>query len=434
MYRVCISAVFFASILALATTPSAADSWPQWRGPSGRGVSAEQGLPTTWSRTENILWKAEMPGPSASTPIVDGGRVFVTVQVGTGPLQNMAMRGDDANAPVPNEGEYEVLFKLVCYDAKNGEVLWEREEPASLLAPTHAKHDGASPSCATDGERVYSWYAHGPVSAHDFEGNLLWRRDLAAENGPFDIRWGHASSPVVHGDRLILQCDHANAYLLALDKLSGEEIWRTSEGLNGRSYSTPLILDTGDREELVCNTQNGISAYDPYTGKLLWTCEGLGRVVSPSPSFADGVIYTSGGSRNSTFLAIRPGGNGDVTESHVVWEKPNGAPYTSSLLYAEGFLFSVDTSRASCFDAATGELVWRERIGGEYSASPVYADGKVYVVSEAGVTTVFEPSPEFRRLATNDLGERTLASPAIAGGRIFIRTDENLYCIGSSPE
>lgn len=407
-----------------------AESWPQWRGPSGQGISAEQGLPTSWSQTENVLWKVPLPGPSVSTPIVDGGRVFMTTQIGLGPKQNFGTRGGDANSPVPNEGEHQVVFKLLCYDANSGELLWEREEPAVSLAPTHTKHDGASPSCTTDGERVYSWFAHGPVSAHDFEGNLLWRRDLSKENGPFGIRWGHASSPVLYGDILILQCDHARAYLLAVDKLTGEDRWRTSEGLNNRSYSTPMVIDAGERKELVTSTQFGISSYNPDTGELLWTCKGLGKVVSPSPIFASGVVFTSGGTRNSTFLAIRAGGSGDVTESHIVWENPNGAPYTSSLLHVEGRLYGVDIARASCFDAATGELIWRERIGGDFSASPVYADGKIYAQSEAGVMTVFEAGPEYKHVSTNDLGERSLASPAIADGKIYIRTDNNLYCIG----
>lgn len=417
----------------MAAGAASAEPWPQWRGPQGNGISAEKNLPVSWSATENIAWKADLPGRSASSPIVWGDRVFVTAQIGQGPSEEMAAGAPDSNAQVAASGaKYDIHFEVFCFSAKDGKLLWKNRVEPGEITTVHKKHDLGSPSCATDGERVYAWFGSGPIVCLDMEGKVLWERDLSKEFGPFVIKWGHGSSPILHGDDLILLCDHTKSpFILAVDKKTGKDRWKSDKGLTGRSYSTPYIIETAGRKEMLVNEAFQILGFDPANGDLLWSAKGLDRVMSASPVFEDGVIYTSGGWRNAPFMALKPGGKGDVTETSVLWHKKNGAPYTPSMLVLDGLLYMADNSVALCVDAKNGEQVWKDRINGPFSASPVAADGKIYFVSEGGETSVLAPGREFKVLSRNLLEERTLASPAISGGRIFIRTDRHLFAIGA---
>ncbi len=417
-----------------AAAPAPAGDWPQWRGPAGTGVSQEEGLPTRWSRDEGVVWVRELAGVSTATPIVSGDAVFAVSQLGEAPVSSR-------EGVIPATGE--IRFAVEAFGRDDGRFLWGRTIPASgTLQPVHRKHNLASPSPVTDGERLYVWFATGQLIGLDLQGNVLWRRHLGEEIAPFDIRWAHGSSPVLWDDLLLLLCDHAPAaYLLAVDKRTGETRWRADRGKERRAYSTPLVVagETGD--QLIVNSDQRIDAYDPATGELLWHADQYQKVPVGSPVHGDGVVYTSRGYRSGPYVAVRARSGGDTAgtgddaagdpASRVVWRVATGAPYISSLLLYRGLIYMANENGVlRAVDAASGETVWEERAEGYFSASPVGADGKVYFLNEDGEAWVVEAARSFKLLARNPLGERTLASPAIAGGRIYIRSDRQLFAIG----
>lgn len=439
-------AVRLGCILAcLAVASAAAADWPHWRGPDGTGTTPDANLPVRWSATENVVWKAPIGGLGVSTPIVSGDRVFVTSQVGSGVRQpgnhprlvqggNAAEAGErELGAGRTVEAGAGTTFLVEAFSRADGRRLWtHRLDAEGELPGVHDKHNLASPSPTTDGERIYAWFGTGQIVALDMEGREVWSRHLGREIAPFELIWGHSSSPMLYEDLLILLCDHEPAsYLLALDKRTGRERWRADRGKGRLSYSTPLVVPGPSGPELVVNSSERVDAYDPRTGELLWYTGGTNRFPIPMPVFHDGVIYMSRGYRSGPYMAVRPGGRGDVTKSHVVWESGTGAPYISSLVFHEGLIYmATDVGAISVVDAETGQRVWQQRLDGIFSASPVAGDGKIYFVSETGETIVVQAGRTPTVLARNDLGERAIASPAIAGSRIFIRTDGHVFCIG----
>ncbi len=284
----------------------------------------------------------------------------------------------------------------------------------------------------TDGERVYAWFGTGQVIAVDMGGEAVWQRQLDEGEKSFNIAWGHASSPTLYGDALILQCDHGpGAYLLWLDARTGEEQRRVDRPSSTTSYSTPTVVPGPGGDELIVNASQRLEAYDPGTGELLWHTGENNQFPIGVPTYEAGVLYTSRGHRSGPYMAIRMGGRGDVTDSHVLWRVPTGAPYVSSVvLYRGNIYMSNGSGIISAVKAVTGERVWQERVGGVFSASPVAGDGKVYFVSETGETVVVAAGDSPRVLSRNPLDERVIASPAISNGRIFIRTDRHLVAIG----
>ena len=418
------------------------EDWPQWRGPGATGVSAEREFPVRWSATENVAWKARLTGVGISTPIVSGDQVFVTSQVGAGVSRQgpRLVQGGDAAA----KGERPITsaagadpgkpeFILEAFSRADGRSRWSRRIAADgALTPTHEKHNLATPSPATDGTLVFAWFGTGQLAAIARDGTIAWQRHLGTEYAPFDIQWGHSSSPVVHGDTLLLLCDHPTAsYLLALDKRTGKERWKADRGAGRASYSTPLVIDTTTGPEVIVNSTERIDAYDARTGTLLWFAGPANRFPVPSPVFHDGILYASRGYRSGPYMAIKPGGRGDVNGSHIVWNVATGAPYVSSLLYYDGLVYMAnDVGVLTAVDAATGERVWQERVDGVFSASPVGGGGHVYFVAESGDTVVVRAGRAPQIVARNALGERALASPALSGGRLFLRTDEHLVAIG----
>lgn len=429
--------------IAAGTTAIAAD-WPQWRGPHGSGISDEKNLPERWSATQNVAWTASLAGLGVSTPIVSGARVFVTSQIGAGVRKpgnhpRLAQGAGAANAgeralgaprAAPDDRTY---FVVEAFNRADGTRAWEyRVEAAGPLAGVHDKHNLASPSPVTDGQMVYAWFGTGQVVALDLNGKVAWERHLGKEVSPFDINWGHASSPALYQDTLILLCDHAPAsYLLAVDKKTGKDRWKADRGSGRASYSTPFVVQAGTGPELIVNSSQRVDAYDPRTGAFLWHVGGSNQFPIPVPTFHDGIVYMSRGYRSGPYMALKPGGRGDITASHVVWQVNTGAPYISSLVYDGGLLYMAnDVGAITVVDAANGSKVWQERVGGLFSASPVAADGKVYFVSETGETIVMKSGREPQMLARNDVGARLIASPAIANGQIFLRGDDTLFCIG----
>ena len=422
-----------------------AEDWPHWRGPDGRRISAERSLPTAWSRDSGVAWRTPLRGLGVSSPIVTGDLVILTSQVGRGPLRSgshptLVRGGPDPDSERPLGGQREdgdgegVVFLVSAFNRGDGSVAWEYEiEAEGALPAAHQKHNMASPSATSDGERIYAWFATGQLAALDVRGQPVWERHLARDYGPFEIVWGHSSSPIIYNDLLILQCDHEpGSYLLALDRRTGEERWRVDRGAGLRSFSTPIVVTGPVGDELIVNASERLDAYDPSTGDWLWQAGGPNQFPVPAATYDDdGTLYTSRGHRAGPYMAIRLGGRGDVSETHVVWRVPTGAPYISSILYYSGLVYMANGSGiVTAVDAGTGERVWQDRLGGIYSASPVAGDGKVYFFSETGETLVLEAGPELRVLAPNDLGERVVSSPAVSGGRIFIRTDESLIAVG----
>jgi outer membrane protein assembly factor BamB len=425
------------------------EDWPQWRGLSSNGVSYETDLPTQWSVDSNIVWKVALDGLGGSSPIVMGDRVFVTSQIGSAAVRDglqPQLARDDPSLVVqenpmggrrsePQADTGGVFLVIEAFNRSDGNKLWEYRVLATGPFPElHEKHNLATPTPVTDGEHLYAWFGNGLIVCLDMKGNLVWSRHIGQEYSPFQVQWGHGSSPVLYRDLIILLCDHDQAsYLLALDKRTGKEEWNKDRGTGRKSYSTPLIVPGPVSDELIVNSSERIDAYNPVNGELLWHVGSPRQSPIPSPVFHDSVIYMSRGYRNSDFLAIRPGGRGEVTESQVLWRTPTGASYVPSILYYDGLLYMTsDIGIVTCAEASTGEQVWRQRLRGVFFASPAAADGKIYFVSETGVTFVVRAGREPQILARNNLGERFIASPAISRGHIFLRSDENLFCIGKS--
>jgi outer membrane protein assembly factor BamB len=298
----------------------------------------------------------------------------------------------------------------------------------------HEKHNLATPTPIADGQRVYAWFGNGQIVALDMNGRLVWTRHLGVEYSTFQTPWGHGSSPALHNGLLFLLCDHRVAsYLLALDARTGEERWKVDRG-NGRvSHSTPLLIPGPNGDELLVNSSERIDAYDPATGRLLWYAGAPRQTPIPSAVFDGDRIFLSRGYRNSDYLALRSGGRGEVTATHVEWLAPSGASYVPSIVHYEGLLYMTnEVGVVTCADAKTGERVWRHRLGGVFFASPVAGDGKIYLLSETGETFVLRAGRTPQLLAKNNLNERFIASPAVSRGRLFLRGDRTLFAVGAS--
>ena len=419
---------------------AAAENWPTWRGPAGTGVSSESKLPETWSDNTNVAWRTTLQGVGVSSPIVWGDRVFVTSQIGSGSssvgprLGQGADRSDaERSLPAPIRGDG-VRFVVEALSAVDGRRVWTHELVAEGdLPPVHDKHNLSSASPVTDGQRVYAVFGTGQVVAVDMAGRAVWARNLAKEFGPWAINWGNGSSPILYQNALILPCYHgAASYLIALDAATGKQLWKVDRPRGTTSYSTPVVVPASQGPELIVNSSVGIEAYDPATGRALWHFNEPNQFPIPVAMHHDGVVYLSRGYRSGPYAAIRPGGRGDISKSHVVWHVPTGAPYISSLVYYDGLIYMAgDVGVITCVDAKTGERVWRERLGGIYTASPIAGDGRIYLFGESGETLVLRAGRTPQVLARNRLAGRVLASPAVSGGRLFIRTDDAVLAIQS---
>jgi outer membrane protein assembly factor BamB len=405
-------------------------------------VVASSALPSTWSATENLAWQAPLAGAGVSSPIVSGTRVFVTSQAGDGRRASgrhptLTLQGDPAAA-----GELtlsrrvqraDVVFNVEAFDRAGGKRLWIHELAAEgALPPVHDKHNLSSASPVTDGERVYAWFGTGQIVALDAGGKRVWSKHLGKEYGPFAINWGHASSPALFGDSLILLCYHTPAsYLLALDKRTGAVKWKIDKPRGVESYSTPIVVHGPSGPELIVNSSVGVESFDPNTGKSLWTYPEVNRFPIPVSMVDNGMLFLSRGYRSSPYMAIRLGGRGDITRTHVAWRVPTGGPYVSSLVQYQGVIYmSTDNGILSAVDASDGERLWQERVGGTFSASPIAGDGKIYFVSEGGETIVIRAGRRFEVVARNKLDGHFVASPAAGHGRLFLRSDDRVFAVG----
>ena len=383
--------------------------WPNWRGPTGQGLARGEGYPDTWSATRNVQWQVQVPGRGNSSPIVWADRIFLTTA------------RDGGKRP-----------SVLCYRRSDGKLLWESSLPAGEPGRVYWKNSHASGTPATDGERVYASFGNLGLAAVDFQGKVVWRHSL----GPIQNYHGSAGSPVLYRDRVFLYEDQRHgAFVAAFDKRTGETLWKT-ERKASVGWGTPVVIRAGDRDELIVSSQQRVTAYDPDSGKALWHCDGNLAEVIPTPVVGHGLVFCVSGRAGPT-LAIRPGGSGDVTRTHVAWKQSKGASFVPSPLLYGDLLYQVNdmVSVATCYQAATGEVLWQGRLGEPksegFSSSPVAVDGKVFLTNDAGETFVLKAGRQFELLRVNRLEAPVLASPALVDGHWYFRTDRHLMAIGN---
>jgi len=413
MYRAAANqAAMIGLVVVMATATVCAENWPGWRGPHRTGDTADSGAPIRWSPTENVLWKSPLPGTGTSNPIVWDDRVFVTASDGR------------------DQGELHVI----CFDRTTGRELWHQRLWGTAPTLFYPKNGMAGPSPVTDGRHVWAFFGSGDVFCFDVAGGLVWQRSLAAEYGEFENRFAATSSPLLYDGKLIVQCDHYGAsYLAALDAASGANVWKADRPEAWLSWSSPQLVAVSNGHELVVCGSEKLDGYDPRSGERLWTVRGLARECVPTPVLADGLLISDSGP-NGVHAAVRPGGRGDVTDTHVVWRNDRGTSFVPSpIVVGKRYYLADDKGILSCLDVADGELVWRKRLGGKFTASPVSADGKLFFTDEQGVTLVLDAAADdYVELARNELGDDVHASPAIAAGCLLMRTAGHLFCIGAA--
>ncbi len=405
----------------IVPTGKAKDYWPHWRGPSVQGIVEGKGYPDRWSETENVLWKIPVPGRGHSSPIVWGDRIFLTTAAEDGSRRS-----------------------ILSFRRSDGKLLWDTAVPESPAERIYRKNSYASSSPTTDGEHIYAYFGNSGVVALDFNGKVVWHTRL----GIINLYHGPGGSPLLYKDRIILfqeqmsfnrgggGGDPVPGFIVALDKKTGRQLWR-KERSPRPGWGSPIAVQVGDRVEIIVSSGRAIDAYNPDTGELLWTCNGNMPETIPMPVVGHDLVYCSSGRAGPT-LAIRPGGKGDVTDSHVAWKSPKGSPFVPSPILLGDYLYTINdmASIASCHNARTGEIIGQVRLGEArregFSASPVTVEGKVYFTNDDGETFVLSQGPDFKLLHVNRLGEQTLASPALVEGRWYFRTAGHLLCIGKA--
>jgi outer membrane protein assembly factor BamB len=426
-----------------ATAAGAAEgNWPRFRGPNAVGSSTNANLPEKWSATENVAWKTELPGRSWSSPIVWGERVFLTAVVNQGaseaPRKGLYFGGE---RPVPTNSTY--AWKVLCLDLATGKVQWEKTvHQGTPQSSIHLKNSYGAETPVTDGERVYAVFGNLGVFAFTLAGEEAWSKRLAPHKTRFG--WGTASSPVLHGGRLFLVNDNEDqAEMFALEAKTGKELWRVERD-EGSNWATPFVWENDRRTELVTAGSRAVRSYD-LEGKLLWSMQGMSGIAIPSPFASGGLLYVSSGyvgDKLRPLYAIRPGARGDITRKagetnheFIAWSNPVGGPYNPSPLFYEGRLYVLyDRGLVSGYDAQTGKVLYdRERLpeGLAFTSSPWGAGGRVFCLNEDGVCFVLRAGDQFELLHTNKLADddMCMATPALVGDRLLIRTAARLYCI-----
>jgi outer membrane protein assembly factor BamB len=408
------------TVMAGAASTQPNDEWRQFRGPQGQGTSQHQGLPVTWSGTQNLAWKTELPGPGGSSPIVFENHIYVTCYNGYA-------------VPGSAGGDLSSLQRhVVCLQRTDGRQLWRREVPAAQPEePKVRDHGYASSTPAADADRVYAFLGKSGVFAFSHEGKGLWRADVGGKTHG----WGSAASPVLHGNLVIINAAVESESLVALDTRTGKEVWRA--GGMKESWNTPILVPlAGGKQELVLAIAGKVLGLDPATGQALWSCAtGIAWYMVPSLVCDGEIVYCIGG-RTGGGLAVRAGGRGDVTASHRLWTLNKGSN-VSSPLYHAGHLYFLHENLGVfyCVEAKTGRVVFEERLpeAGQFYGSPVLAAGRIYGVTRNGRGFVLAAKPRFEALARNELGDRSSfdASPAVDGNRLLIRSDKFLYCLGT---
>jgi outer membrane protein assembly factor BamB len=399
--------VTLAALLAQQTPEPPTRDWPDFRGPTGQGHAEGSALPLEWGESRNVAWKTAVPGSGWSTPIVANGRVWVTTAV----------------------NERDTSLRAIAFDAATGRQVVDVEVfRVRNGQPVNPKNNRASPSAVVEADRVYVHFGAEGTAALTTTGEIVWKTRFAYES-----QHGAGGSPILYNDLLIFSCDGSDAaFVVALDKRTGKVRWRTNRRFPyAQAYTTPLVIRSGERDQIVSIGAFRAAAYEPATGKEIWRVSyGDGFSNVPRPVYGHGLVFIATGFQQPLLLAVRPDGSGDVTKTHVAWTLRRGAPLTPSPLLVGNELYLItDNGIATCVDAQTGAIRWQQRLNGSFSASPVYADGRIYFQSEEGVTTVIAPGAAFRVLATNTIDGATLASIAVADGSFFVRSNTHVYRI-----
>ncbi|PWU18562.1 MAG: serine/threonine protein kinase [Verrucomicrobia bacterium] len=420
-------------------------NWPQFRGPGGRGISSSKHLPERWSDKENIGWKSEIPGRAWSSPIVWGERVFVTTAISSGeleePKKGLYMGGERPNAERPD-----FQWKMLCLDLSSGKVLWEHVlAKATPTQPKHVKNSYASETPVTDGERVVAYLGNAGVYCLDLKGHSVWSKPLTAPKTRYG--WGTAASPLLHGERLyILNDNDEDSYLMALDKRTGKQIWRVARDEKS-NWATPFVWENEKRTEIVTAGSGKVRSYD-LDGKLRWSLTGMSHITIATPYAEQGLLYVSSGfvmDKSRPLYAIRPGAEGDISlqpgqtnSPSIAWCQPTAAPYNPTTLVYEGRLSVLhDRGELSAYNARTGAMLYdRQKLpeGLHFTASPWAYGDRIFCLNEDGITFVVQAGDRFELLRTNKLApdDMCLATPALAGDRLLIRSSARLYCVGST--
>ena len=421
--------------------PATGDRWPAWRGVDGQGIADGAGIPLEWTATKNVLWKTALPGRGHSSPVVWGDRLFLTTAIegevvpGAGAIPHV-LEGQPFVHPDAMGADRRHQFKVLSLDARDGRVLWERTAwEGTPVDSRHKKGSFASPTTVTDGERVFAYFGTEGLYAYDYDGELLWSFDPGLI-GTMGV--GTGTSPILYGDLVILLCDEEEAkrsFIVGLDRKTGKEVWRTARPVEV-TFATPVVVSTGTRDELVTSGVELIVAYDPATGRELWRMRGLESNAVTTPLVGDDVVVFSSGYPSKISIAVKPGGQGDITDSaQILWTYEKGSAYVPSPILYDGLVYLLtDRGRLSCLDAQTGEVRYEGgRLGASFMASPVAVDGHLLLMSEEGDTYVVKAGPEFEIVGQNPLDEPIGASAALAGGRIYIRGQKHLFAIGAPP-
>lgn len=418
-----------------------AGNWPQWRGPDGSGISTEKNLPAEWGPARNIKWKTAIDGRGHSSPIVWGNKIFLTTamegeEVAGAKAARHVIEDKDFVHPDSIGANKKHTFKVVALNRDNGKVLWQSVAwEGTPYDDRHRKSSYAASTPATDGNLVYAYFGSEGIYAYDFNGKLAWKADVGKLA---NLGMGTATSPILYENLVILQCDEDNgtaSFIVGLDKKTGKQVWKTPRKIQ-ISWSTPLLVKTAKRTELITSGTETIISYDPATGKELWTHKGLESNAIPSPVANSEMAYLVSGFPTKITMAIRLGGSGDLTGTpNVPWTYAKGTAYVPSpILYGDYLYLTTDRGILTCIDAKTGEVKYeggRIPIPATFTASPVAFEGKILMTSEDGDTFIVKAGPKHEVIGTNSVGEPVYASPAIADGRIYIRGEKNIYCIGS---
>jgi outer membrane protein assembly factor BamB len=417
------------------------ERWPQWRGSDGSGVAGAKAPPAEWSATKNVRWKTPIPGRGHSSPVVWGGRVFLTSAVegevvpGAKAVKHVS-DGQEFLHPDAVGADRKHSLLVLALDAATGKLLWQRSAfEGTPRDSRHRKASFASPTPATDGERVYAYFGSEGLYAYDFEGQLVWKVDLGII-GSMGV--GTGTSPLIWNGLVIVLCDEdegKHSFIVALDARTGKERWRAKRDVQV-NWSTPLLVQAAGRTELVTGGSEAVIAYDPATGKELWRAKGLGSNAVPSPVASGDLVVVSTGYPNKLAMALRAGGTGDISDTpRVAWTYAKGTAYVPSpIVYGDQLYLVTDKGLLTALDMRSGKVLYeggRVPVPATFTASPIAFDGKLLLLSEDGDGFLIKAGPTHEVLRTNALGEPIHASPAVADGRLFIRAQNHLYCIGS---
>jgi outer membrane protein assembly factor BamB len=436
--------VLFLSVLALSSITIHAQNWPSFRGPNASGVAEGTNPPTSWDieKSQNVLWKTSIPGLSHASPVIWGNQIFVITAVSSD--ANAGFKAKDRGIDLAND-DAKYTWMIFALDKRNGRVLWtDKPYEGVPRAKRHVKATQANSTPVTDGRYVVALFGSEGLACYDTNGKLLWKQDLGVLNpGLWDDKessWGHASSPIIYRDLVIVQADgHKQSFIAAFNLKDGKQTWRVERN-EITSWTTPSIYQGKDRTELIANGGRYIRGYDPLTGKELWRfSDNDTQVKMQAPQIANDLIYITGGyPAGRAMYVFRPGANGDIslrsgedTNAFLAWRSSKGSPYTPTpIVYGDQFYVVADNGVLSSYDAKTGALIYQQRLPSSFSASPVAADGKLYLASEDGDIFVVKAGRQFELLQKNVMGQPLMATPALTQGMLIVRADDAIYALG----